>query len=298
LIVLLLTVQPLSAQDEMPWLSLDRLTVSSSATYHYRPWNFYNNSLSLVEQAVRYDPTYSKPSGSFEKIVGDVGGELCASYRILSGFSLEILGSYAGTDAALELVNEYSSPPVRDMTTQEIFFSVYEVGFGARYSLEFIENLRFAAVVRLSKAFGTMEYEYLFIPSWNWKYTLQTKLQDRTIVPRVAFEASYPLWHNLKFTGSVEYRWMSFDRLEGSGKITRSHGSGPDYEDTFRARLAQIKGYFFGVEPIDGTYIINEHLTRTLWSRTELWSQQWFAKGPARLDLSSFGFKLGLSYEF
>lgn len=294
--VLPLLSSSLLAQDEVPWLSLSRLTVSSAATYHYRPWNFYNNSLSLVEQAVRYDFVYTNPSGSFEKILGDAGGEISASYRILSGLSLEVFGSYGETGGAVHLT--YGPPSLTIVIEQEISLRLYEFGSGIRYIFKPLENVSLAAVVRISKAYGTMDYEFLFLPPWQWKHLYQAELKDRTTVSRIGLEATYPLWNNVKLIGSVEYRWMSFDKLEGAGKETNYYGSGPDYENSFRARLAQINGYFFGVEAIEGTHIYTEHLMHTLWSRTELYAQWWSNREPAILDLSSLGLKLGVSYEF
>lgn len=298
LLILSFFNSPVFGQEEDPWLSLGRLSFSTSGSYHFRPWDFYNSSLALVENAVRYDPTYTNPKGSYEKIVGDMGTGLVLSYRLWEGVHIEGLGGLTGTGGAVRL--ELPRPPFSaSVTTQELSLRLVEWGLGVRSRFPLGDGFDLHTSVHVSRASGKLRYDYAYIPSERQEYLFEADLRDEKTAVRAAVEVTYSLFGPVRLTGGIEYRWLRFDNLEGGGKeIYREHSI--PYEDIlpFRATLAQRKGYFFGLIPSSGSTIRNPHLMRTIWSRTELYSSWWNNLEAASLDLSSFGIRIGVRYEF
>lgn len=291
-------LSPAFGQEEVPWLSLERLSISTSGSYHFRPWHFYNNSLSLVEQAVRYDAAYTNPAGSYEKIVGDMGTGLVISYQLLEGLHIEGLGLYTMTGGSVRLEQpRISFPP--SVTIQDLSLRVIEWGIGVRSTFSLGNEFDLNTALHVSRASGELRYDYGYIPTNRQEYLFEADLNDRSSAVRAAVEVSYRLFGLFQLTGGVEYRWLRFDNLEGWGKeIYRDKGFPYEGIRPFQAKLAQTKGYFFGLIPSDGSYISNAHLMRTLWTRTEIYPSWWNNLEPASLDLSSFGFRIGVRYEF
>lgn len=300
LFLLSLTLSPAFGQEGDPWFSLGRLSLSTSGSYHFRPWHFYNNSLLLVEDAVRYDPVYGNPKGSYEKIVGDMGTGLVLSYRLLEGLHIEGAGMYMMTGGSVRL--ELPQPPLSSsVTTQDLSLRVMEWGIGVRSKFSLGDEFDLNTSLQVSRASGKLRYDYAYIPSNRLEYLFEADLKDRSTVIRAAVEGGYRLLGPLRITGGVEYRWLRFDNFEGGGNEIYRDKTFP-YEDIrpFQATLGQTDGYFFGLIPLEGSYISNPHLMRTLWNRTELYPSWWgnLQVKPASLDLSSLGIRIGVRYEF
>ena len=298
LLLLCFSISPVFGQEENPWLSLGRLSISTSGSYHFRPWHFYNNSISLVEQAVRYDATYTNPSGSYEKIVGDMGTGLVLSYRLLEGLHIEGLGLYTMTGGSVRLELPQAPFP-SSVTTQDLSLHVMEWGIGVRSTFLLGNEFDFNTALHVSRASGKLRYDYAYIPTHRQEYLFEADLNDRSTAVRATVEGAYRLFGPLHITGGVEYRWLRFDNFEGWGNEIYRDKVLP-YEEirSFQAKLAQTKGYFFALIPSDGSYILNAHLMRTLWTRTEIYPSWWNNLEPASLDLSSFGIRIGVRYEF
>lgn len=298
LLLLCFSISPVFGQEEDPWLSLGRLSLSTSGSYHFRPWHFYNNSLSLVEEAVRYDPTYTNPAGSYEKIIGDMGTGLVLSYRLWEGLHIEGVGRYTMTGASVRLEQPRTSFPP-SLTLQDLSLRVMEWGIGVRSTFSLGSEFDLNTALHVSRASGKLRYDYAYIPTHRQEYVYEADLNDQSTVIRAAVEGAYRLFGPLQVTAGVEYRWLQFDDFEGWGnEIYRDKGIPYEGIRPFQAKLAQTKGYFFALIPSDGSYISNAHLMRTLWTRTELYPSWWNNLEPASLDLSSFGFRIGVRYEF
>lgn len=293
-------LSPAFSQQEVRWLSWERLSVSSSGSYHFRPWHFYNNSLSLVEDAVRYDPTYVNPKGSYEKIVGDMETGLVLSYRLVKGLHLEGAGMYTMTGGSVRL--ELPRPPFpTSVTTQNLSLRITEWGLGVRSTIALGDEFDLQTSLHVSRASGKVRYEYAYIPSSPQEYLFEADLNDRSTVIRAVVEGGYRLFGPLQITAGVEYRWLRFDNFEGWGnEISRDKGFPYESIRPFQASLGQTDGYFFGLVPLEGSYISNPHLMRTIWNRTEIFPFWWgnLEVKPASLDLSSFGIRIGVRYEF
>lgn len=300
LFLLSLPLSPALGQEGDPWLSLGRLSLSTSGSYHFRPWHFYNNSLSLVEDAVRYDPTYENPKGSYERIVGDMGTGLVLSYRLLEGLHIEGAGMYTMTGGSVRLELPQAPFP-SSVTTQDLSLRVIEWGIGVRSKFLLGDEFDLNTSLQVSRASGKLRYDYSYIPSNRQEYLFEADLNDRSTVIRAAVEGGYRLFGPLQITGGVEYRWLRFDNFEGWGnEIYRDKGFPYESIRPFQATLGQTGGYFFGLIPTEGSSISNPHLMRTIWSRTEIFPFWWgnLQVKPASLDLSSFGIRIGVRYEF
>ena len=57
------------AQEENPgWFSHKRLSFSLNTTYHFSPWDNYNNALATVTNQIRLDNFFHEPTGFYKKI--------------------------------------------------------------------------------------------------------------------------------------------------------------------------------------------------------------------------------------
>jgi len=253
-----------------------------------------------VEEAVRYDPTYTNPAGSYEKIIGDMGTGLVLSYRLWEGFHIEGVGRYTMTGASVRLEQpRISFPP--SLTQQDLSLRVMEWGIGVRSTFLLGNEFDLNTALHISRASGKLRYDYAYIPTHRQEYVYEADLNDQNTVIRAAVEGGYRLFGPLQITAGVEYRWLRFDNLEGWGnEIYRDKGFPYEGIRPFQAKLAQTKGYFFGLIPSEGSYISNPHLMRTIWNRTEIFPFWWgnLEVKPASLDLSSFGLRIGVRYEF
>jgi hypothetical protein len=101
-LTLLFSAQVLFAQQEdESWLSPSRLTLTATGSYHYAPWKKYNESLQLVQDAIRYNPAYPNPQGSLDLVKGDLTEQIEASYRVFGSFSILVSAGWIHTEGEI-----------------------------------------------------------------------------------------------------------------------------------------------------------------------------------------------------
>ena len=289
---------PLLAQHETPWLSLNRLSLSFQSSYHFRPWDLYNHSLGLVQDALRYDPAYKNPEGSLQKITGDGSLEFSASYRLVAGLAFESFGGYTMTGSSSS-ITDVRTPTSKTQTTQDLSLLISEYGVGARYFYDVGSGIALSAFARLSRAEGKITYQYVFDPPWSTIHLFDATLRAASTTARIGLGAEMILVDHVKVTLAVEYRWLKFIEFRGPAKETyRDVQSSFEAEWAFHGRLVEIRGSFFGLDAVESPHPPNSHLLHTLWNRTELYPFWWGNTRPAAWDLSSVGAKFGVVYEF
>ncbi len=81
-----------------------------------------------MEEVVRHDPYDGNPSGSFERIIGDVSPGLSISYQILEDLELGAFGLYTSIESSVRLDHDFNLT-IRRQTAQDISLRVVEAGF-------------------------------------------------------------------------------------------------------------------------------------------------------------------------
>ncbi|MBI3789237.1 MAG: hypothetical protein HY276_13410 [Ignavibacteriales bacterium] len=296
------------AQNEIPWLSLSRLSISASTSYHFSPWKKYNESLQLAQDAIRYDPTYAAPKGSFEKILGDGSIELSAGYRLIEGLSINVIGGYTATSSegifshsVFGTDSDGSSVTLAEPRfIQNFKLNVVEYGFGIRYTYEITEGISLAAGASASQAHGRLNFEYEFQRS-STTYSYSVEMQEAQYSYRVGLGMLVNLYGPISLNSSIEYRWLKFPNFQGDGTYREQHNtstSSDEYSQPFQALLGESDGYFGIHSPHTAQTVVNEHLLHILWQRTSVWATWYETRKPATLDLSGVGVKIGIQVEF
>lgn len=299
----------LIAQEDLPWLSLNRLSVSISSSYHYRPWTSYNASLRKAQDAVRYDPSYRNPEGSFEKILGDLGIDLSISYFIFEDLSFNVIGGYTGTQSKLDLtylssLSPMPSPPNTNVN-QELRLGLTEIGGGVRYQQRLAENLHlvFGGTIVSSQLRFLFNYELntALIDGKHprTKYSFAATLSDKATSVRALVGLRWSFLSFLSSIAEIDYRWLRFESVRGTGKQITEYLT-PTYNaftKDFNALLGETDGYFgILLSPMTGP--LDEHLLHIpLWGRTDV-LPYWETRRPVGLDLSGFGVRLGVQFDF
>lgn len=300
-----------AAQEEVPWLSLSRLSIAAATSYHFSPWKKYNESLQLAQDAIRYNFWYQVPRGSFEKILGDGSVELSAGYRLIEGLSVNIIAGYTSTSSDGNFVNanhENLYPNGAPYTleraiNQNIRLNVQEYGLGFRYEYEITGGIHLFGLASVNQAYGNLSFEYEYMYAYDLqalgaRYFYSVELQDKKLSYHVGLGAVIHLYDFLSLTSSVEYRWLKLPDFYGVGTYrfqNTSANNGYEQNESFEASLGEADGYFgihilsFGPPP---EYILHTHLSNTT---AQLW---WATHKPETFDLSGIGVKIGVQIEF
>jgi len=290
----------LAQKSEEPWLSLSRLTLTASSSYHYAPWKKYNESLLLVQDAVRYNPAYANPSGSLEQIKGDLTYQLEASYRVLSSFSITVNAGWMQTEGVIDFHNPFpgTASGVGEFYAQTMWLSSYHCGAGVAYT-HIVNNI-------LSISAGASIVHYPANLDFQATYQRPTaanlfsaNLKESALGLHAHLEAQLSAFGPLSIVSRVEYRWLMLRNLRGSGSETDieeyTFGTLMNGPTVFDAQLGEAGGYFGLFIPTSQP--INDHLLHGLWARTPA-GPWWETQKPTSLDLSGFGISLGVSYAF
>lgn len=300
---------PVIAQDEVPWLSFSRLSLSAATSYHFSPWKKYNESLQLAQDAIRYSAGYPSPSGSLEKILGDGTFEIALGYRIISGLSVNLIGGYTSTSSngafsypieGIVYLDGYGYAYDSELSIhQDIKFNVLEYGIGFQYSYEIMEDVQLSTLASIHRSFGRFNFEYDYQAPYD-RNLFSAELQETQRDFRAGIGALVRLYGPLSLSSSVEYRWLKFPNLRGNGTHLEQHNHPNNiYEQSreFNAGLGEADGYF-GLEIDDNDkWYVAEYLLYRLWTSAEVQSW-WKRKTPATLNLSGVGIKVGVRFEF
>lgn len=311
LIALVLSSSLCFAQEaDQNWLSLSRLSISVSSAYHFRPWDKYNEAMSIARDAINYSPDYRDPQGFVEKIRGDLDVDAFLNYRIIEGLSFSLKGTLTRTGATTSLV--YKNAFVDDDITAPTYgidntlrLNTKEYGLGLRYSLSLAEGVVLTIGGTIQRAEGSMDFGYNYTyrsPIYGSRFlSYSAELKDIATSRKASIELSVEVMDHLSVTSSVQFRSLEFLNLQGQGTYRNTYvypnNESFEYSYDLDAVLSEADGYF-GVKVDDGTggVYINDYLHQ-LWARSAI--QPWRRTiKPTPLDLSSFGASIGIQWSF
>jgi hypothetical protein len=292
-----LCTQSVRAQEEnTPWLSFERLAVTAGSTYHFVPWKKYNESMSLAQTAISYDPYYQDPGGEFEKIRGDVSFDFALGYRIVGGLSVNLNGGYLAT-GSLSTVWYYRGTWGWIMS-QKVNIDVPYYGIGIQYERDVTQRLSVAASGCISRfpALFSFENRRDWVGQSRIVHTATLRETRYGMMCRCDFlcRAFGPLSVN----ASVNYRWLKYPNLAGNGTYTYKDEGAPPYSRSypFGARLGEAQGYFGIILSPEDQAHTNVGVLYDLWERTSA-PRVYNNQQPAVLNLSGFGISVGIRYE-
>jgi hypothetical protein len=287
----------LAQQGDESWLSLSRLSLSASGSYHYAPWKKYNQSLLLVQEAVRYNPSYANPSGSLDKIIGDLTYQIEARYNVISSFSLTANAGWMQTEGVMDF-NNVSASGFGQSYVQTMWLKSFHFGAGLTYAYVFDNDLSLSAGASFVRYPANLDFQARF-QSPPSAYLFTANLEESALGVHAHVEAFFRAFGRLSIVPRIEYRWLTFNNFHGRGSETdiNSYPSGVQIggPGSFEAQLGEADGYFGLI--ISSTNGVNSHLLHRPWALTPA-GQWWNTQQPTSLDLSGFGVSLGVSYAF
>jgi hypothetical protein len=283
----------LFAQEEAGWLCLQRLSLTASGGYSYRPWNKLNESLRIATEAVNYDPAYPSPIGSAQKILGDITGELALSYRIAFGLRILVVGDITATSSNTTV---QSAPTFGTETTQDLHFKMLGYGAGAEYRFELGEALDVTPFIVICQEHATIDYSYHITWDPSYGYWFDARLKDSRMGICTGIRFAFHIVEGVSVISGIEYRHVEFPNLHGDGTFVPLNNELP-HTQPFEAVLAEGNGYFGIVAKSPSSYIPS-YLLRTLWWRAGPAQSLEDSITPTSLDLSAFGITLGVRIDF
>lgn len=305
IIIALALILPLcsySQEEGENWLSAGRLSLTTSASYHYAPWERYNESMKLVQDAIRFSPTNQNPQGNLEKILGDGSIDLTAAYRLISGLSVFIRSSYLAGGGSFNLsFNPYGYPdPIyTSYHSQKMRLEVREYGAGFRYTQRLNRRFELAAFGSVFRSLGSVQFDYRYSQT-DEEDLFSVELNDGRTGISCGIELVFTTSRHFSIVSSVDYRWIKFPELQGTGTyVWRYTYDWGVYESSkpFDARLGQADGYFGLFIDSRKTGFDRDNVLHTLWGGTPT-QPFWYNQRPDVLDLSGVGVSLGVRYAF
>jgi hypothetical protein len=299
----LLSTVSLPAQKEAAWLSLNRLSVSTNAAYHYAPWKAYNTSLSLAQDAIRYSPQYPNPSGQLERILGDASYDVTFAYRIVSSFSLVISAGILRVESNDSFRYILANPVYVNGATilngersiqQDLAFNTPHFGLGMRYTAEVTSVLQVSVSAVVEKYSGSLRFNYRDeFPGYVNLY--DADLKQSRLGARVACTASLAFDKSFSIIAGIDYRWLKFPNLNGDGTYTSTYSNLVASSHPFNAQLGEGGGYF-GLYVSDDQFLVSPYILHSMWSGSA--ALPWSYTRPTGLDLSGVGMTIGFQYAF
>jgi hypothetical protein len=205
----------LAQRGDESWLSLSRLSLSASGSYHYAPWKKYNESMLLVQEAVRYNPTYTNPSGSLDKINGDFTYRLEASYRVLSSLSITVNAGWLQTEGVMDF-HDVSISGFSQSYVQTMWLSSFHYGAGFAYTRMVDDELSLSAGAGVLRYPATLDFESIYqYPASAFLFS--AKLKESALGVHAHVEAQLSALERFRIVSRLEYRWLTLKNLRGSG---------------------------------------------------------------------------------
>ena len=303
---LLLCTTTAPAQKPAEARFLNRFSFTAATTYFRNPWNDYNRAAKTVVRQVELDTYFLYPTGSYEKINGDLifRGEF--GFRVIKNLRVLLTGSFGQLNSVFELFpNTSKLPPLGAGSPafhQKLDFKVKGIGLGFSYEFSVGKNLALLPQITLERSYGTLDLD------WRYDFSsrgpigedegaqLSASLSDANWGISSGLALKWKFHKNVSFLMGLDFRRVEFDRMRGSATFNDR-----EFYD-FEADLVQAENYF-GVRdttPRDpNTYIddqgLDNYLSRNLNFRTEPRPD---AREPAVIDLTAFGLRTGIQWSF
>jgi hypothetical protein len=307
LVLVIVSVQTYAQETDVPWLSLKRLSVTAGAAYHYNPWKKYNESMSLAQDAIRYNPNYPNPQGGLEKVFGDGTFRIRAGYRVISGFSLNVGAGFMRTGGTIRVSwnpsilvypGGYPAPGPTRSANQEMQLNVPEYGAGFQYTYNLDDSFGISVSTLVSCCQGSFRFKHTYEYA-SWKYDFSADLKETKVGAVAGVELTLNAFAPLGIVSFVEYRWLRFPGLHGNGTyVYQEKQASWSYEESrpFEGRLGEADGYF-GLLITPSNQSVADYVLHQLWQSAPV-QPWWKTQQSAVLDLSGFGIGLGVRYAF
>lgn len=294
----------LFAQEEDGWLSLGRLSASTSATYHYAPWKAYNASLTLAQDAIRYTPRFLNPDGQLEKVLGDASYDVTIAYRIVSTFSMEVSAGILQVESHDSFRYALTYPVYvhgatilngEPLIQQNLALNSPHFGIGMRYTSDVSSLLHISVSAVLERHSGSLKFNYRYeFPGSSDLFG--ANLGQPRFGARATCAVSLALDQSFRIVAGVDYRWLKFTNLQGRGTYTSVYSYTDISSHAFDAQLGEGNGYFgLHIAPKDEPYI-PVYILHGLWSGSA--AGPWWQTQPTSLDISGIGMTIGVQYAF
>jgi hypothetical protein len=302
---------PMLAQDEppvpddLPGLSLQRLTVNVTSSFVFAPWKDLNDSFGAVRDAYAYNPILGLQSGSVDRHRGDMSAGLDLTYRLVGPISATIEGSFTTTGAEMHLTTAPGNISIAGVFGPREFRNTFDlslVGIGAGFVIDLSGALN--TRLRLTAGHSSATLDYFFHMNSAYENSrLDATLRDEGTYISIGIENSITIAGPLSFFLGAHYRSLRFANLQGDGRAFHAlpFMSGHAFEVPIKARLVRA-GSYYGVDgPEDWRVNMVERSMLGPWLVTpnvNIYSSLQEEAVPATLYLNGFGIKGGLTYAF
>ncbi|HEY9164791.1 MAG TPA: hypothetical protein VIS48_01385 [Candidatus Kryptonia bacterium] len=294
----------LLAQDSIATGSfLDRLSVSLTGSYHYAPWKGFNNSLTVLESEIEFDPLYQQTSGWCKQGIGDGASQAKVYFSMTNGIDLVATGAMLQSTASDNLVNYFEQTyDIGEFTNESTIFRLrsYSVGVGVRYHLNITEGVSIICEAFGERAFGRLHFEYAGTNSY-FNFVASADMSANTWGGVASVGVRARLYGPISLLSSVDYRYLKFRDFEGSGNyLFKLHNWGLPTV-TADSLVSPVK--LIEADPYFGVHFINTHATPYSSRYVPYYHTNYYddipgPETPAILDLSGFGLSIGVEYEF
>jgi hypothetical protein len=294
--------------DDVPALSLQRLSVSAASAFFYAPWKELNDSFGAVRDAYAYNAPIGLDHGRIDRLRGDVSVGIDLQYRVVGPISLIVEGTTTFTGADMSLQTRpvshvdhafYYIPYVATQFNNSFDLRLTGIGAGLAVGLPGVLRSR----IRLTAGRSSASLDYAFSSVNSSEISrFNANLTDHTTYISVGLESSIPIAGSFSLCFGVHYRSLRFAGLKGDGTVFRDYPGfpGSEYSSPFKARLVNA-GSYFGIDISgDGRAVQAGRELMIPWLATPGTSiyQLSVDPTPATLYLDGFGARGGLTYAF
>jgi hypothetical protein len=258
--------------------------------------------MKMLQDAIRYSPSYQNPQGNLETINGDGSVEVTADYRLMSGLSVFGKSSYVPGGGSFNVsFNPYGYPDASSTVyhRQKMQLDVREYSGGFRYTQRLCSRVELSAFGSVFRSLGSLHFEYRYF-RLHEEYLFSAELNDRQIGTSCGIELALKASTHFSVISSVDYRWIKHPDLQGNGTCISRYWYDwgiSELSQLFEARLGEADSYFGLLIDSRESAFDKDNVLHFLWSGTAS-QPYWFTQQPAILDISGFGVSLGVRYEF
>ncbi len=289
------------AQEHTESRLFNRFSFTFTTAYHRNPWHDYNRALETVTRRIELDNFFLYPSGSYEKINGDLTFRGEFGFRFIKKLRVLWTGQFGQLNSAFEFFPDTSVVPPEAGGSpafhQKLDFRVRGIGLGFSYEFSFGQKLALLPQIALERYYGELDLAWrhsrfsrgpLPIDSGE---QLSANLDDATWGLNLGIALNWKVHKNLSFLLGVDYRRAKFDQMRGQATygFPFSNRFSP-----FEAELVQAENYF-GARDTSENSLEKEFFLPPLTFLTEPRDE---ARERAIIDLNAFGLRTGIQLSF
>lgn len=291
--------------DDLPAVSLQRLTVGVTSSFFYAPWKDLNDSFGSVRDAYAYNAVLGLQDGHIDRHRGDLSVGIDLTYRIVGPISLALEAVRTFSGAEMEVRSASNGYTFYSLSGTSKFHNSFDLGVtnvGGGLVIDLPGSLSPRILILAGRADATLDYSFEYAGAIE-RGRFDATLKDHGTFIVIGLETSIPVWGPISFSLGAQYRSLRFAALEGNGTATQDYSLSSGYRQQmpFRARLVR-SGAYFGVD-VEGDWPV--------WGWGERIIIPWAAAPgshhystflrdavPTTLYLNGFGIRGGLNYAF